>query len=44
MNLNLKTLKMEERKKEQNFTRCLNIDDIDGFEESHEQFKIVDAV
>lgn len=42
MNLNLKTMKMEERKKEQHFTRCLNIDDIDGFEESHENFKIVD--
>ena len=42
MNLNLKTMKTEERKKEQHFTRCLNIDDIDGFEESHENFKIVD--
>ena len=35
-------MKTEERKKEQHFTRCLNIDDIDGFEESHENFKIVD--
>ena len=32
MNLNLKTMKMEERNKEQHFTRCLNIDNIAEYE------------
>ena len=35
-------MKTEERKKEQHFTKCLNIDDIEGFEESHDNYKIVD--
>ena len=41
-NLNLKTMKMEERKKEQHFTRCLNIDDLDMVNIDDENFKIVD--
>ena len=42
MNLNLQTMKMEDRTKEQHFTRCLNIDNIDDVNDNDEYFKKVD--
>jgi hypothetical protein len=39
MNLNLQTMKMEDRTKEQHFTRCLNIDNIDDVNDNDEYFK-----
>ena len=43
MNLNLQTMKMEDRTKEQHFTRCLNIDNIDDVNDNDEYFKKVDS-
>ena len=41
MNLNLKTLKMEERTKYQYFTKCLDFIDLKDLTEHDEEFKIV---
>jgi phage/plasmid-associated DNA primase len=42
MNLNLKTMTMEKRTKEQYFTKCLDIYDLEGLKESDESFQQVD--
>lgn len=42
MNLNLKTMTMEKRTKEQFFTKCLDIYDLEGLDESSEAFQQVD--
>jgi len=42
MNLNLKTMKMEKRQKDQYFTKCLDIFDLDGLDQNDEAFKKVD--
>ena len=42
MNLNLKTMTMEKRTKEQFFTKCLDIYDLESLDESSEAFQQVD--
>ena len=42
MNLNLKTMTMEKRDKHQYFTKCLDIYDLEGLDESSEEFQQVD--
>lgn len=41
-NLNLQTMKIEQRTKDQYFTKCLDIYDLEGLDESHEAFQKVD--
>jgi putative DNA primase/helicase len=42
MNYNLRTMKIEQRTKEQYFTKCLDIDDFDEISEHDDNFKTVD--